>query len=61
LHLAGVFAYATWWPHGWQLLPDFSAIALTAVAAWLLIARQRNVMQVLGLCAVVGLVVQALH
>jgi hypothetical protein len=33
-----------------------SAIALTAVAAWLLITKQRSVMQVLGLCAGVGLV-----
>jgi hypothetical protein len=30
------------------------------VAAWLLIGKQRSVMQVLGLCAGVGLVIQAL-
>ena len=60
LHLAGVFAYATWWPQDWPQSPDYSAIALTAVAAWLLIGKQRSVMQVLGLCAGVGLVIQAL-
>jgi chromate transporter len=65
LHLAGVFAYATWWPQGWQQSPDYSAIALTALAAWLLIGKQRSVMQVLGLCAGVGLLMSwglaALH
>jgi hypothetical protein len=31
------------------------------VAAWLLIKKQRSVYEVLGLCVVVGLLVQALR
>ena len=61
LQLAGVFARQTWLPGGWHMLPDFWAFVLTGVAAWLLIKQQRSVMQVLGLCVVVGLVVQALR
>ena len=61
LQLAGVFARQTWLPGGWHMLPDFWAFVLTGVAAWLLIKQRRSVMQVLGLCVVVGLVVQALR
>jgi chromate transporter len=61
VQLAGVFARQTWLPGGWHMLPDFWAFVLTGVAAWLLIQQQRSVMQVLGLCVVVGLVVQALR
>lgn len=61
VQLAGVFARQTWLPGGWHMLPDFWAFVLTGVAAWLLIKQQRSVMQVLGLCVVVGLVVQALR
>ncbi len=61
VQLAGVFARQTWLPGGWHMLPDFWAFVLTGVAAWLLIKQQRSVYQVLGLCVVVGLVVQALR
>ena len=61
LQLAGVFARQTWLPGGWHMLPDFWAFVLTGVAAWLLIKQRRSVYQVLGLCVVVGLVVQALR
>lgn len=61
LQLAGVFARQTWLPSGWHMLPDFWAFVLTGVAAWLLIKQRRSVYQVLGLCVVVGLVVQALR
>jgi chromate transporter len=61
VHLAGVFARQTWLPGGWHMLPDGSAFVLTGLAAWLLIKKQRTVYEVLGLCTVVGLVVQALR
>ena len=61
VQLAGVFARQTWLPGGWHMLPDFWAFVLTGVAAWLLIQKQRTVYEVLGLCTVVGLVVQALR
>ncbi len=60
VQLAGVFARQTWLPGGWHMLPDFWAFVLTGVAAWLLIKQQRSIYQVLGLCVVVGLVVQVL-
>ena len=43
------------------MLPDFWAFVLTGVAAWLLIKKQRTVYEVLGLCTVMGLGVQALR
>jgi mannose/fructose/N-acetylgalactosamine-specific phosphotransferase system component IID len=43
------------------MLPDFLAIVLTGVAAWLLIHQQRKVIEVLGLCVAVGVVVQMLR
>ena len=61
VHLAGVFARQTWLPGGWHMLPDGSAFVLTGLAAWLLIKKQRSVYEVLGLCTLVGLVVQALR
>jgi chromate transporter len=61
VQLAGVFARQTWLPEGWHMLPDFLAIVLTGVAAWLLIHQQRKVIEVLGLCVAVGVVVQALR
>ena len=61
VQLAGVFARQTWLPDGWHMLPDFWAFSLTGVAAWLLIKKQRSVYEVLGLCVVVGLLVQALR
>ena len=61
VQLAGVFARQTWLPDGWHMLPDFWAFALTGVAAWLLIKKQRSVYEVLGWCVVVGLLVQALR
>ena len=59
VQLAGVFARQTWLPGGWHMLPDFWAFVLTGVAAWLLIKQQRSIYQVLGLCVVAGLLVQA--
>lgn len=61
VQLAGVFARQTWLPQGWHMLPDFWAFVLTGLAAWLLIQKQRSVYEVLGLCVVVGLLVQALR
>lgn len=61
VQMAGVFARQTWLPGGWHMLPDGSAFVLTGVAAWLLIKKQRSVYEVLGLCTVVGLLVQALR
>ena len=55
LQLAGTFAWHTVWPAGQWAAPDVSALALTAVAAWLLIRRQWPVMRVLGVCVAVGL------
>jgi chromate transporter len=54
VQLAGVFARQTWLPGGWHMLPDFWAFVLTGLAAWLLIKKQRSVMQVLGLCVLVS-------
>lgn len=58
LHLAGVFAWHTVWPSGQWAQPELSALALTALAAWLLIGRQWSVMRVLGVCAVLGVLVR---
>jgi chromate transporter len=60
VQLAGVFARQTWLPGGWHMPPDLWAFALTGVAAWLLIKKQRSVYEVLGMCVVVGLVMRAL-
>ena len=58
LQLAAVFAWHTIWPASQWTQPDLAALALTAVAAWLLIARQWPVMRVLGVCVLAGLAVQ---
>jgi len=55
VHLAGVFARQTWLPGGWHMLPDLAAMALTALATWLLIKRQMGVVTVLGVCTALGL------
>jgi chromate transporter len=55
LQLAGMFAWHTVWPAGQWLKPDWPALALTALAAWLLIGRQWSVMRVLAVCVVVGM------
>ena len=60
LQLAGMFAWHTIWPSGQWSQADWPALALTTGAAWLLIGQQRSVMQVLGLCTAVGLVVRVL-
>ncbi len=59
LHLAGVFAWHTVWPSGQWAQPDLSALALTGLAAWLLIGRQWPVMRVLALCVLLGLGLRA--
>jgi chromate transporter len=61
VHMAGVFARQTWLPGGWDMPPDFWAMALTGLAAWLLLKKQFSVVAVLGLCVVTGLWVQAMH
>jgi len=58
LQLAGTFAWHTIWPSGQWTQADWPALALTAGAAWLLIARQWPVMRVLAVCVVVGMGVQ---
>jgi chromate transporter len=58
LHLAGTFAWHTVWPTGQWTQTDWPALALTALAAWLLIARQWPVMRVLAVCVLVGMGVQ---
>ena len=58
LQLAGTFAWHTVWPTGQWTQADWPALALTALAAWLLIARQWPVMRVLAVCVVVGMGVQ---
>ena len=58
LHLAGTFAWHTVWPTGQWTQADWPALALTALAAWLLIARQWPVMRVLAICVLVGMGVQ---
>ena len=55
LQLAGMFAWHTIWPSGQWSQADWPALALTALAAWLLIARQWPVMRVLAVCVVVGM------
>ena len=54
LHLAGVFALHTVWPQGWGQRPDLAALALAALAAWLLLRRQWPVTRVLLLCLALG-------
>jgi chromate transporter len=58
LQLGGMFAWHTAWPSGLWMQPDMAAIALTFVAAWLLMRRQWPVTWVLGLCMLVGTTVQ---
>ena len=58
LHLAGTFAWHTVWPTGQWTQADWPALALTALAAWLLITRQWPVMRVLAICVLVGMGVQ---
>jgi chromate transporter len=60
LHLAGVFARQTWLPGGWHMLPDLSAILLTALAIWALVWKGYSVLRVLAACVVLGLLRHAL-
>ena len=55
LQLAGFFAWHTLWPSGQWDRPDVAALALTLLAAWLLIRRQWPVTWVLGVCVAAGL------
>jgi chromate transporter len=55
LQLAGFFAWHTLWPSGQWGRPDVAALALTLLAAWLLIRRQWPVTWVLGVCVAAGL------
>jgi chromate transporter len=55
LHLAGVFAHQSCFPNGWHQMPDLAAMALTVLAAWLLIKKQLSVFKLLGLCTALGL------
>ncbi len=58
LQLAGTFAWHTVFPSAVWTQPDLPALALTAVAAWLLIRRQWSAVQVLGVCVLAGLAKQ---
>ena len=58
LQLAALFAWHTAWPSGQWMHPDLLAIALTLVAAWLLMRRQWPVTWVLGVCMLAGAAVQ---
>ena len=60
LQLAANFATHTFWPQQQWLQPDLAALALTGLAAWLLMARQWPVPRVLAACVVAGLAWQAL-
>jgi chromate transporter len=58
LQLAALFAWHTAWPSGQWMHPDLLAIAVTLVAAWLLMRRQWPVTWVLGVCMLAGAGVQ---
>ena len=60
LQLAARFGVHTLWPQQQWLQPDLAALALTALAAWLLMGRQWAVPRVLAVCVAAGLLWQAL-
>ena len=59
LNLALFFGYHVLWPQGWDGRFDAVAALITAVAAVALLRYQRNVMQVIGVCALLGLALQS--
>jgi len=58
LNLAIFFAYHVWWPNGLAGSVDWVAALLTLCSGIALIKFQRNVIQVLAVCAILGLIVK---
>jgi len=55
LNLALFFAYHVWWPQGFGGPFDVVSAAIAIAAAVALFRFQRNVIQVIGVCALLGL------
>jgi chromate transporter len=58
LNLAIFFGYHVLWPQGFAAPIDLMALAINVVALLTLFYFKRSVMQVIGLCALLGLMVQ---
>ncbi len=58
LNLAIFFGYHVLWPQGFAASIDWVALAITAFAVISLFYFKRSVMQVIGMCALIGLAVQ---
>lgn len=58
LNLAIFFGYHVLWPQGFAVSLDWIALAITAFAVLWLFYLKRSVMQVIGMCALIGLAVQ---
>jgi chromate transporter len=57
-NLALFFGWHVWWPQGWAGHFDFAAAILTLLAAIALLRCQRGVIEVIGVCAALGLAVR---
>jgi chromate transporter len=61
LNLAVFFAYHLLWPQGLEDRFDVSSTVLAVAAGLLLMRFKWSVMQVLGLCALAGLLLSFMH
>ena len=61
VNLALFFAYHALWPQGWAGRIDLVSALIAGAAAIALLRYKRNVMQVMGVCALVGLMAYALR
>ncbi|MGE5450369.1 MAG: chromate efflux transporter [Acidobacteriota bacterium] len=59
LNLAVFFGYHVLWPHGLSASPDWTSAVIATLAAIALFRYKRNVIHVIGACALVGLALRA--
>jgi chromate transporter len=57
-NLALFFGWHVWWPQGWEGSVDAAALVLTGAALAALLVFKRSVIEVIGACALLGLVWQ---
>ncbi|MGE5490148.1 MAG: chromate transporter, partial [Actinomycetota bacterium] len=61
LNLALFFAYHVFWPRGFDGAPDWLSVAVAGLAALALFRFKRNVMEVIAVCAALGLLAALLR
>jgi chromate transporter len=59
VNLALFFAYHVWWPHGFTGAFDWRSALITVAAAVALLYFKRHVIEVIGICALLGLLLHS--